>query len=349
MKEIQNLIFRNFLKIFTCFIIVMSFFYILSPFLMSILLGGILAMAYSAFVENFVSKGMTRKKAMIIMTSTLVILVLGPVSLFVMRGSKAVGKILASKEVLIEMTQKIEARISGIVERTSYLYDVDTILVREKIMKLIIRASDFTFASISNLVTQIPDLLLVVFITFLSFYFFLVNEKNIRQLFNRYFYFSVENGDKFVLILKSSCREIFVSNVITGVIQALIVSIGALACQIGDFYLIFISTFICSFIPVIGAAPMAFFIALLAGVDHRYGALIVMCIVGIISGVSDNILRPYLVSRGEVEVPGVIGLLCIIGGVIVMGLPGLFIGPLLASLFFGVVPIIVDEYFTKDD
>ena len=187
------------------------------------------------------------------------------------------------------------------------------------------------------------------FITFLSFCFFLVKEKKIRKLFNRYFYFSKENGDHFILILKTSCREIFVSNVITGVIQALIVAVGALICNIGDFYLVFMFTFICSFIPVIGAAPMAFLIAGMAAIDQRYGAGITMCVVGVISGVSDNILRPYLVSRGEVEVPGVIGLLCIIGGVIVIGLPGLFVGPLFASLFFGALPIIVDEYFSKEE
>jgi predicted PurR-regulated permease PerM len=43
-----------------------------------------------------------------------------------------------------------------------------------------------------------------------------------------------------------------------------------------------------------------------------------------------------------------IGLLAVVGGVIVMGLPGLFVGPLIASLVFGALPIIFDEYFPKE-
>ena len=34
---------------------------------------------------------------------------------------------------------------------------------------------------------------------------------------------------------------------------------------------------------------------------------------------------------------------------IVLGLPGLFIGPLLASLMYGVIPIILSEYFPEQN
>jgi predicted PurR-regulated permease PerM len=131
-------------------------------------------------------------------------------------------------------------------------------------------------------------------------------------------------------------------------IQALIVSVSAWFCNIGDFTLIFIFTFICSFIPVIGASPMAFMLAIYAYLDNRMGVSITMIIVGIISSVSDNLLRPYLVSRGDISVPTIVSFLSIIGGVIVLGISGLFIGPLLAALFFGVLPIITEEYFSKE-
>jgi predicted PurR-regulated permease PerM len=70
-----------------------------------------------------------------------------------------------------------------------------------------------------------------------------------------------------------------------------------------------------------------------------------MSVVSIISGVADNIVRPYLTGQGEVQIHGFITFLAIIGGVLVMGLPGLFVGPLLALLTFGALPIILDDYF----
>jgi predicted PurR-regulated permease PerM len=195
------------------------------------------------------------------------------------------------------------------------------------------------------MITQIPDLLLGVLVMNLSFYFFLLKEDEIREVFDRYYYFTKDHSNRFINVLKSSCREVFLSNVITGILQSTIISLGALACGLGDFYIVFFLTFIISFIPVIGAAPMAFALAIIAFLEKRTGAGIVMAIIGTFAGVADNLVRPYLVSLGEVEVPAFIGFLAVIGGVYVLGLPGLFVGPLLASLVYGALPIIVEEYF----
>ena len=90
---------------------------------------------------------------------------------------------------------------------------------------------------------------------------------------------------------------------------------------------------------------MAFAIAIYAFFDKQTGAGITMSIIGGVTGLADNVVRPYLVSLGEVEVPAFIGFLAVIGGVIVLGLPGLFVGPLLASMMYGALPIIIEEYF----
>ena len=73
-----------------------------------------------------------------------------------------------------------------------------------------------------------------------------------------------------------------------------------------------------------------------------------MLTIALVAGVSDNIIRPYLSSKGNVETNPIIGLIAIIGGVTMFGLPGLFIGPLVVSVFFGVLPIILDEYFPQE-
>jgi predicted PurR-regulated permease PerM len=68
-----------------------------------------------------------------------------------------------------------------------------------------------------------------------------------------------------------------------------------------------------------------------------------------VAGISDNLIRPFMGTLGEVNVHPLIGLLAIIGGVIMFGLPGLFIGPLVVSLSFGALPIIIEEYFPPVD
>lgn len=337
---------RNFLKILIAVLIIGAFIYILTPFFVPVLLGGILAMAFSPFIRYFMNKGYSRKISLIIVTASLVVLGLAPVTVVIVRGTKAVSTFL-SEQSLITTKHNIEDRIYAILDNFSDLNNIDPTIVREKFDNFMTSAGTYALNLFSNLLTQIPDIVLLGLITVLSFYFFLANEDHIRKIFDRYFYFSKDNGDRFIQVMKSSCKEVFFSNVLTGIVQASIVAGGAFFCGIGDAFIIFIVTFFLSFIPVAGAGPFSFCIAIMAFLEHKTGAGIAMIIVSLVSGVADNVVRPYLNSLGEVEVHGFITFLAIIGGVLVMGLPGLFVGPLLSSLTFGAVPIILEEYFPK--
>lgn len=344
----HEIFFKNFFKLFTGFIVIAAFLYILSPFLVPFLFGGMLAMALSPFLSYFMKKYQwTRQKSLIVLTLLIFLIAALPSAIFLMRGAKIISEFF-SKQTISVITQNAQGKIYAFVDNMAENNHIDPVMVREKVDSFSTQAGTWILKTFSDLVGQIPDLFLIGLVTILSFYFFLSKEDHIRKLFDRYYYFNKKNSDKFVVVMKSSCREVFFSNVITGVMQSLIVSIGALSCGLGDFYIIFFFTFIISFIPIIGAAPMAFALALYAFIDGRVGAGIAMSIIGAVSGIADNIIRPYLVSLGEVEVPAFIGFLAVIGGVIVMGLPGLFVGPLLASMMYGIIPLIVNDYFPNE-
>lgn len=338
--------FKNFFKLFTAFAIVACFIYILSPFMVPFFFGGMLALALSPFLTAFMRKyDWSKRKALLVMSALLFFIFAVPVTIFCIRGARYITEFFSQQSVS-GLTQKTQAYVYNFLDHFATDNHLEAEMVKEKFNNFLQNAGSWTLKTFSDLVTQIPDLLLGVMVMMLSFYFFLLKEDHIRSLFDRYFYFSKPHSDKFVAVLKSSCREVFFSNVLTGILQSTIVALGALACGIGDFYIIFFFTFIISFIPIIGAAPMAFAIALYAFlIEKRTGAGITMSVIGAVSGIADNIVRPYLVSLGEVEVPAFIGFLAVIGGVIMMGLPGLFVGPLLASLMYGILPIIIEEYF----
>jgi predicted PurR-regulated permease PerM len=62
-------------------------------------------------------------------------------------------------------------------------------------------------------------------------------------------------------------------------------------------------------------------------------AAIIFLIWNVIVGLSDNILRPLMLGRG-VEVPMPVILIGVIGGMIVDGLVGLFVGPVLLAVSY---------------
>lgn len=337
--------FKNFFKLGTAFLIITCFLYVLSPFIVPFFFGGMLALAISPFLTAVMSKyKWTKKQALIILSVILFFVLAVPVAIFCIRGARIITEFFSQQSVA-ELTQKTQIYVYNFLDHFALDHHLEAAMVKEKFNVFLTNAASWTLKTFSDLVTQIPDLLLGFLVMLLSFYFFLLKEHHIRDIFDRYFYFSKTHSDRFVSVLKSSCREVFFSNVLTGILQSAIVAFGALACGIGDFYIIFFFTFVISFIPIIGAAPMAFLIALYAFLNKETGAGITMSIIGTVSGLADNLIRPYLASLGEVEVPAFIGFLAVIGGVIAMGLPGLFVGPLLASMMYGVLPIIIEEYF----
>lgn len=347
MKEIIfSLVSRNILKVTTAIIFIYAFLHILSPFFIPIVLGGILAMALSPFVDYFMKKGMSRTKAINTLIAGIFLIGLIPSILFFIRGANVVYA-LFNQEGLMSKVMGYQNLLMTFLDRQANTFGFSTQQLHQYADQAVQNVGQFLLNLFSNFLGQIPDMILVSLITFIAIYFFLIEEEKIRKIFDRYFYFTPENGNRFVMVLKSSCREVFFSNVLTGIIQSVIVTVGAMVCGIGDGFIVFFITFICSFVPVLGAGPVAFVLSLLSFAQGSMGAGIGMLVISIVSGLADNIIRPYLASMGEVEVDGFVSFLAVIGGVIVLGLPGLFVGPLLASLMYGAIPIILEEYFPK--
>ncbi len=350
MKEaILSIVSKNILKLLTVLVFCSAFLYILSPFFIPIILGGILAMAFSDFVKKIMSHGFSRTKSINIITIGMFFIGLIPSVIFFIRGASLFSNVISQSDSMNQILD-LKNKALGIIDQIASRFNFSSAELNQHLETVIKNIGSFLLNMFSNFLAQIPDLILITLITFLAFYFFLINEESIRKTFDRYFYLSQKASDDFVRVLKSSCREVFFSNVLTGIIQSVIVTLGAIVFNAGDAFIIFFLTFICSFIPVLGAGPVAFVLSLISFASGSTGAGIGLLVISIFSGLADNIIRPYLASMGDVAVDGFISFLAVIGGVIVLGLPGLFVGPLLASLVFGAVPIIIKEYFPpKDD
>lgn len=148
-------------------------------------------------------------------------------------------------------------------------------------------------------------------------------------------------------IFMKDSRQVYISNIVTGGVQSLMVAIGVSLLGLGDFFLVFFITLILSFVPVIGAAPVAFLFALLAFFKGNTTAAIILLVLGGVTGVVDNILRPWLASYGESRIPPMVAFICVIGGALLLGFPGLFIGLLVGSIAFDTLPIFWDELESK--
>jgi predicted PurR-regulated permease PerM len=132
-----------------------------------------------------------------------------------------------------------------------------------------------------------------------------------------------------------------VQRVVNGVIgtaaaQALLALIGFLIAGVPGALVLGIGTFLLSLVPM---GPPLIWIPATAWLAWKgeYGMAIFLGLWGtfIVSGV-DNVLKPYLISRGG-NLPLVIVLLGVFGGLLAFGFIGLFIGPTLLAVAYSLL------------
>jgi predicted PurR-regulated permease PerM len=68
--------------------------------------------------------------------------------------------------------------------------------------------------------------------------------------------------------------------------------------------------------------------------------------IGVVSMV-DQILRPWLIGQ-EVQIPVLLLVLSVLGGLALYGILGLFVGPVLVSLLLTLVQIYREEYASRE-
>ena len=99
-----------------------------------------------------------------------------------------------------------------------------------------------------------------------------------------------------------------------------------------------------SLIPVVGAGliwgPVAIY---LMAVGKWVPGLILVAFGAGVIGLVDNILRPILVGR-DTKLPDYMVLLSTLGGIVLFGMNGFVVGPLIAALFVAFWEIFIREF-----
>lgn len=146
-------------------------------------------------------------------------------------------------------------------------------------------------------------------------------------------------GDKagYYLDLVAATVQRVVNGVIgTAAAQGLLALIGLLIAGVPGALVLGLLTFMLSLIPM--GPPLIWVPAVIWLVlQGSYGMAIFLAIWGtfVISGV-DNVLKPYLISRGG-NLPLVVVLLGVFGGILAFGFMGLFLGPTLLAVAYSLL------------
>jgi predicted PurR-regulated permease PerM len=195
----------------------------------------------------------------------------------------------------------------------------------------------------SATVAGVPGFVLGLLVFSAALYVFLTQSKKIKNAFTELHFLSEAELDRIIDVVQKSSYTALVASAISGFVQSLLVLIGSAITGFHEYFLVFLLTFIASFIPMLGAGSVGVTLTLICFLDGRYGMALVMGIFSFVAAIIDNFIKPYINSRSgdDAELNPVMSLLAIIGAVLVYGLPGLILGPVLTRLAFQIIPILI--------
>jgi predicted PurR-regulated permease PerM len=341
---------RQVFKSLIIVILAVSVVILFTPFLLPLTLGGILSVVIHPLYKKMVHYGWNPSAAALTTLLVFSLVFAVPTALVVIKGARVtsdyVKQTMEAKkptDALPPDEKKNIKSMEHLAEKTVEKFGIDVPDPSRIFDKIYNSVGAFSLAALTDFFTHLPDFVVAFFIALLTMYFGLIENKKIYMTLKRYSFLSPSNSEKLVQHIVMSCRGVIVSNVVTGAIQALIVATGAHFTDTGNFFVIGFVTFILSFIPVLGAAPVAFALGAYALVSGNTTQGIVMMVVGTVAGVIDNIIRPLMLS-GDGDIHPLWSLLGILGGIILFGLPGLFVGPLILAVAFSCLPIYVEDF-----
>lgn len=185
--------------------------------------------------------------------------------------------------------------------------------------------------SSKNILLSIPEFSVHLLIFTLAFYIFLRYGTKVKNLILNLNLLKEGNLNELINVSQEACYQTVISLIIVGTVQATVVLGGAWFAGFSELLLIFSLTFIFSFIPVIGAGPVALVLSLMKFIDGDWKMGFLLLVVSIIAGTIDNLLKPIFLKRST-NMDSAISLISIIGAIVVLGIAGLFIGPVIGYI-----------------
>ncbi len=326
-------------------LILLSFF-VIKPIILAIILGALLASALYPLQEFFSRKINKNLSAFLVCIVVLIILVVP--GFFIMEALVKEAYVLfisVKQKLAIGLFQSCKNNFCITLKEFGQMPEVNM-----QIKEIIKFVTNWIIQKGSDVVIALPKTMLNLFVMLFSMFYFLRDGKVFVEKIHDVIGMSREKYNHILKRLKEIFQGVLYGYLLVALIQGAVGALGFFLIGITSPLFWGIVMAFLALIPSLGTgliwAPAAI-IMFLDGVFQDSNVLIFKGIglflygLLIISSI-DNILRPKLVSEKAKVHPGII-LTGILGGVLTMGMLGVFIGPIILSL----TVVFVESYFEK--
>lgn len=338
-------------KTFLLLVIVVSlaFAWILWPFFGAVLWGTILAILFAPLQRRLVKVMGQRRTVAALITATIVLLIvilpLTLISALLVQEALAVYEKFQSGELnLSQYFEQIFAALPGWVGEFADRFGLTSLAgMQEKLSGGLMKSGQFVAAKALNIGQNTFQFIINLFIVLYLLFFLLRDGDELARRIRNALPLPADQQRELFGRFTTVVRATVKGNVVVAVVQ------GALGGLI--FWLLGIQAAVLwgvvmallSLLPAVGAAlvwlPVAIYFLV---TDATWPGIILIAYGVLVIGLVDNILRPILVGK-DTKMPDYLVLITTLGGLVLFGINGFVIGPLIAAMFISVWDIVASS------
>jgi len=317
-------------------IVVILAFLIMKPILLSVVMGGLLAFMFLPLfklVKKRVGSGFFSASIISFFLAVVSILLFWfLVPLFIEQSVKVFLQ-LQTMDLMSPLKQ---------IFPSFFASEAISVEVGSALSSFVNNLSTFTVRAFSNLLLNLPAITLQFFVVCVTFFFVMKDYDLMSKYLRSVLPFSKEVENKLFNQSKGITYAVVYGQIVTGLIQGLIVAIGLYLFGVSNATLLSLLAILAGVLPIVGTTivwvPVCIYLFATGNLFDFVGILVF----GMIAFIVDNFLRPLIVSK-RTNVHTSIVLVGMIGGVFMFGILGLLIGPLILAYFFTILDIYRDK------
>jgi predicted PurR-regulated permease PerM len=201
--------------------------------------------------------------------------------------------------------------------------------VTTTIVSFIGKITTSSLSTLTGILLDLPTVLLHMAVVIFVFFFAMRDSDKLKQYVLELSPLKKEKGVELSKQFKQITNSLIYGNFIIGIVQGIAAGIGLLIFGVPKAFLLTVVAIFASVLPIVGPwlvwIPAAIY---LFNIGHTTAAIGFSIYSILIVSTIDNFLRPYLVARNAKSSSAVV-LVGMIGGLLVFGVLGLLIGPLI--------------------
>ncbi|MFB6246826.1 MAG: AI-2E family transporter [Candidatus Pacearchaeota archaeon] len=199
----------------------------------------------------------------------------------------------------------------------------------------------------SNMITGFPTLVLKTLVLFFTFFVALKEQNSISEYIRSVLPFNENIKKKLFRASKGVTSSVIFGQVILGIIEGLLIGVGLFIFNVDNALLLTIVAALAGIFPIIGTAVIWIPTTILLFVSGSYLPALGILGFGILSAVIDGVVKPIFISR-KVSMHSALVLLGMVGGLLLFGIIGAILGPLILAYLFIILEIYRDRNKKKE-